>query len=120
MAHILRENLREGKKLQDVACPRGFQEIVKAPTRDRYLLDLLLTDCDFITADVVLGFSNHFGIKVTIKFVLPEQEVVKGFCFNYKTANWDAPNKDLHEVKWSMLLGGLNVDDAGRPSSVSS
>ena len=80
---------------------------MKAPTRDRYLLDLVLTDCDFITADVVLGFSDHFGTKVTIKFTLPEQEVVERCCCNCKKANWEAHNSDLREMNWSMLLGGF-------------
>ena len=85
---------------------------MKAPTRDRYLLDLVLTDCDFITADVVPGFSDHFGTKVTIKFTMPQQEVVERFCFNYKKANWEALINDLHQVNWMMFLGGLDVDDA--------
>ena len=79
---------------------------MKAPTRDRYLLDLMLTDCDFITADVVPGFSDHCGTKVTIKFTLPEQEIVERFCFNYKKANWEDLNSDLREMNWSMRLGG--------------
>ena len=91
-------NSREGKELQDVACGHGLEQIVKAPTRDRYLLDLVLTDCDFFTADVVLGFSDHCGTKVTIKFTLPEENVVERFCSNYKNADWDSFNKDLREV----------------------
>ena len=105
-------NSSEGKKLQDVACCHGLEQIVKAPTRDRYLLDLVLTDCDFITADVVPGFSDHFGTKATIKFTMPQQEVVERFCFNYKKANWEALSNDLHQVNWRMFLGGLDVDDA--------
>ena len=85
---------------------------MKAPTRDRYLLDLVLTDCDFITADVVPGFRDHFGTKATIKFTMLQQEVVERFCFNYKKANWEALSNVLHQVNWRMFLSGLDVDDA--------
>ena len=76
-------NSCEGKELQDVACSHVSEQIARAPTRDRYLLDLVLTDCDLIAADVVLGFSDHFGTKVTITFALPEQSVVERFLIQF-------------------------------------
>ena len=85
MANCENGLVSEGKELQDVACSHGLKQIVKAPTRDRYLPDLIPTDCDFISAAAVPGFSDHLGTKVTIKFALPEQDVVERFCFNYRT-----------------------------------
>ena len=80
-------NSCETKALQDVAWSHGLEQIVKEPTRDRYLFDLVLTDCDFAAAGVIPGFSDDLGTKVTIKFAIPEQDAVQRFCFNYKKAN---------------------------------
>ena len=105
-------NSREGKALHDVACSHGLEQFMKEPTRDTYLLDLILSDCDFIKAVAIPGFSDHLGTKATIKFATPEEEVVERFCFNYKKADWAALNAELKSLNWRAFLGGLDVDDA--------
>ena len=103
---------REGRELHDVACTHGLEQLVREPTRDNHLLDLVLTDCDHASASVIPGFSDHSGTKVTVKFSVPEEESVERLCFNYKKAAWDDLNVELSDKNWHSMLAGLSADDA--------
>ena len=105
-------NSREGKALHNVACYHGLETIMRQPKRDTYLLDLILSDCDFIKAVAIVRFRDHLSTKAAIEFAMPEEEVVERLCFNYKKANWEARNTDLNSLNWRALLGCLDVDDA--------
>ena len=72
----LTRNSCEGKALHDVACSHGLEQIMREPTHDTHLLDLVLSDHNFIKGVAIIGFRDHLGTKATIKFAMPEEDVV--------------------------------------------
>ena len=67
-----RENTPEGYRLQEFCGQYDFREYVRTPTRNQYLLDLILTDVEnHITSFTLTEISDHlctaisFSLKTT-------------------------------------------------------
>ena len=58
----------EGHALQDVCRNHGLEQKVKAPTRNEYLLDLVLTDVKAVKCTVSKKVADHALVVATFFF----------------------------------------------------
>ena len=66
-----RENTPEGSMLQAFVTKNGFTEIIKNPTRGKYLLDLFITDYSgSFTTDILPCISDHKCTQMKINICL--------------------------------------------------
>ncbi len=64
----------EGRELHEFCRERGLDERVRAPTRNDYLLDLVLTDLgSLVRTKVVPGISDHEAVLFSMDFPLPKK-----------------------------------------------
>ncbi len=119
LAHSTHNSV-EGRKLCEVACSHGLQQYIREPTRESNLLDLVLSDCgESLSAQVIPGLSDHYGILASIKLSIPESHVVERECFNYTKADWESMRKAFAETRWcDVLPPGLFADECLSPSVI--
>jgi hypothetical protein len=84
---------------------------VKQPTRDNYLLDLVLSDMQSIGTKVVAKIAVHQGVKITIPDSLETRALPLRHVWHYRDAEWEAMEKNLQDFDWHILDSG-SVDDA--------
>ena len=101
-----------GRRLREISESFNLTETVRAPTRNEYLLDLLLTDHPNATKTTVLPrIADHSPVLAKLSFdpihEIPHTRAV----WDYKHANWDALNHAFSHTDWNTLLN-KNVDDA--------
>ena len=95
----------------------GLLQCVSSPTHIKgNLLDILLTNSENHVSNInVLSTnfackSDHFAITFEIKLKLKRKKPWKINTFNYKRANWDALNSDLHNINWLSVLDSQEPD----------
>ncbi len=122
-------NSAEGRELHDVSCCHGLHQYVKEPTREGYLLDRVLADCDdLLKVQVIPGLSDHRGILGSLELTAPQAVEIERECFDFKKADWDALRKAFADTGWDTIFpaefGGSFeeaspdvVDDAARALS---
>ena len=71
LRHSARESV-EWRTLFEVGSMLGLQQKVKEPTRNQYILDLVITDVTDCTAKTVAAVADHRGVLTTVKFKVPE------------------------------------------------
>ena len=96
----------EGRALYDVCLRCGFNEKVGKPTRGSYLLDLVLTDMDCVTARVDALLSDHCMTIAQLKLNLPQSFTVVRECWIWSKARWHALNTALQNFNWGDILAG--------------
>ena len=88
--------------------------MVKAPTRDQYLLDLVLTDIEELSHSEVLSpFADHNLVRSFLDFSIPEVVSQVRAVFDYSSANWHSIRRDLSNCDWTWLEN-FDVDTATR------
>ena len=100
-----RGNTALGQLLQDTAAEAGLKQLVKTPTREENLLDLVMTDLLGTTVTVGQQFKtgDHRWILATVPMAIPTTERVERKVWNYRAADWDRLNDTLAEVDWEFL-----------------
>ena len=109
-----RRNTPEGRELESVCCTHGLRQLVTAPTRGEYLLDLVLSDlASGIRSRVVAGIheNDHSGVLTTVHLAIPESTPVQRKVYDYKKADWDKLRALLLAQDWRPTLA-LSADDA--------
>ena len=67
----------------------GFKQSVKKPTRDNYLLDLVVTDFDEVSEVLVLPqIADHNVVRASFKINVPHVEPRQRQVLAYNDANW--------------------------------
>ena len=88
----------------------GLFQIVREPTRKKYLLDLAITDIPKSTATVLPLIADHSAVLVK----LPIPEVLeKSFTrtvWDLKRAEWSKIEHELNVFDWSSLRQGTAED----------
>ena len=93
-----------GKHLEETVSSTGLKQLVKEPTRQDNLLDLVLTDLLGVSVDVGGKLKeDHRWITATIPITVPTTERVERTVWNYRDADWDRLNADLSETDWEFL-----------------
>ena len=62
----------EGNAMRDASHRAGLRQIVQAPTRGEYLLDIAMTDIPGASAEVTASIADHKGVLVVVPFAMPE------------------------------------------------
>ena len=100
----------EGRKLHEVSADLGLRQLVHAPTRGDYLLDLVLSNLEDVTCTVTPKIADHNGVVVKLKLSVPTSCSVKRTVWSFNKADWEQVFSALESKDWS-FLESLSVDD---------
>ena len=82
----------------------GLQQIVKAPTRNDYLLDLVLTDLGESSSIKILPLiSDHHGVLARFHFSLDTHETVSRSVWNFRSADWASISDYVSTLDFSFI-----------------
>ena len=100
-----------GEQLRQITSEMGLPQLVKEPTRRKYLLHLALSDIQDASAAVLPAVADHRVVEVTFTLPMVEEVTVSREIWLFKQADWDRMNDIFAETDWS-LLGHEHPDDA--------
>ena len=66
----------------------GFRQLVKQPTRGKYLLDVALTDVSDCKATPHSAVADHKSVVTTVAFKTPETLSHKGEMWQFRDVDW--------------------------------
>jgi hypothetical protein len=92
----------EGGLLFAVAQEEGLAQLVKEPTREGNLLDLVLTDME-ACCTVLPKICDHKVVSTKLKFSIPEVVTRPRMMWHFRGADWPALRTDLANTDWSCL-----------------
>ena len=87
----------EGTRLHEICQDEGLKQIVREPTRNEYLLDLVMTDIPKIEAEVGGKIQDHRYVLTKLKLTVPETEMLHREVWNYRKADWARLKDELQE-----------------------
>lgn len=103
-------NSPEGSALEETSRNCGLRQLVREPTREDYLLDLVLTDQENVSCKVRTGVSDHKLVTSTLKLQVPKTETVPREVWDFAKADWDTLKELLQETDWT-CLASLGADE---------
>ena len=106
-----RENIPSGSMLESFAANNGFIELIRQPTRGKYLLSFFLSD--FIGTyekNVLPSITDYMCTQMKIQiFVLRPATPSREF-WNFGAADWRLIFQKLSLAKWNMM-DAMDVDE---------
>ena len=93
----------EGLALESVCHEVGARQMVRNPTRNEYLLDLVLTDLDDVKAKVTPGVSDHEIVTASLKLSVPDSEIVERQVWQFRDADWEKMGDILDSTDWTFI-----------------
>ena len=78
----------EGTARVRFCCARALKQHVRSPTREDYLLDLIISDITHSNVAVLWRISDHNMLLAVFDIGIPEMPVVKRFVYDYAEAPW--------------------------------
>ena len=101
----------EGTALFQVCARQGLQQLVRSPTRDKYLLDLALTDLPKIRKVKVMSkISDHNMVFVEIQIKVQISKQVTRPCWIWKQAKWSSLRERFSTTNWNDFFAVECVD----------
>ena len=102
-----------GRALFETISRMGLTQIVQQPTREEYLLDLVLTDFpECIKPHVIPGISDHSAVLMNLALRFCSGEGSPRCCWLFSKAKWQAMNQRFNAVSWKTLLDQCSDVDA--------
>ena len=107
----------EGSRLKAVCAIAGLKQLVRQPTRQKNLLDLVLA-CPQIasaTATTVLPrIADHAVVQASLKFHVPVQQPVQRYIWQYQHADWQrlADMASVHDFNYVYRTNSTSSQDA--------
>ena len=92
--------------MKDACDELGLEQLVRSPTREGHLLDLVVTDITGVKVQTLPAISDHKLIIAELKFKTPESTTVNRTVWQYPKADWERMRHMLTEADWSFLEGG--------------
>jgi len=102
----------EGRVLHEKCLALGLRQCVQTPTREAYLLDLVLTDLDACTTTVLPCISDHKMVQIFLKLIVPVAVVVEREVWDFRSADWDLMRECLEETDWAVIRSLTPTDGA--------
>ena len=97
----------EGETLYSTTVALGLKQLVRPPTRNIYLWDLLLTDLDDRAKVTVCdGISDHNILDITLLLGMPTVAPLRRKVLLYNSARWKPFASFLNSHNWSDILHG--------------
>ena len=95
----------EGRALHRTCMNFGLREIVRQPTRGKYLLDVILTDLGEATTSVKVlpAIADHNVVLGIFSFKMDSFTCSPRTVWNYRTADWAGLNNELSEMDFSFM-----------------
>ena len=85
--HSARESV-ETQLLCDTLNQLGLRQLVKEPTRGKYILDLILTDVPDCTAKPGAAVADHKGVLTQVRFKIKEIASHNNEVWHFSEADW--------------------------------
>ena len=104
------DDTRIGSELKAFCDFHGLMQLVKAPTRNQYLLDLAITDIPGASATVLASIADHNGVRLDLPIAEVKEIAISRTVWMLKDADWQTLEKDLCEVNWTPLKDGTAED----------
>ena len=105
LTHSAKET-REGAAMHDTANRMGLRQIVRAPTRGPYLLDLVLSDVKDITAKPLKAMiADHQIVFTTMRMSIPQAIEHERSLWHFSSADWSRLARDLQVEVWNLDCG---------------
>lgn len=79
----------ESRLLHDISDQLVMRQIVREPTRGKYLLDLVLTDVPDCTARPCAAVADHKGVLTQVTFKIPETATHQREVWHFGDADWE-------------------------------
>ena len=100
----------EGREFQEVCARCHLRQVVRHPTREEYLLDLVLTDQQNITVEVLPEIADHRLVSAKMTLRVPVVETRSRTVWNFRQADWRQLEIDLEGTDWEALCSSADVD----------
>ena len=105
-------NSPEGEEMANFCMEFGFSEYTRAPTREKYLLDLTLCDAQPpVDVRVVPGVSDHSMVYSRFDFSVSLAAESRRKVWRYDKANWSAMERSIRNTEW-YLMDAMGVNGA--------
>ena len=99
----------EGTALLRFCKDQGFKQLVTQPTREEYLLDLVIADFEASSVDVLAKIADHHIVLAKFDFGVPEAVIVRRTVFDCAKADWADIRRDMHDQDWT-AMDSVEVD----------
>ena len=94
----------EGSQLYGICLTNGFAQLVREPTREQHLLDLVLTDVGAACVTTVLpSVADHKLVLVKLAFDVPRVRTCTRELWIYKCADWAGLRHELAQTDWRWI-----------------
>ena len=80
-----------------------MRQLVREPTRGKYLLDLVLTDVPDCTARPCAAVADHKGVLTQVTFKIKETATHKREVWQFGDADWERIASNIQETSWDFL-----------------
>ena len=102
----------EGQALRNICDEAGLLQKVREPTRNQYLLDLVLADLsDTLKIEVLPAITDHKLVMSRLLIATPVHHAVTRYVWDFKQARWDGLVQALADTGWDHLTSG-SIDKA--------
>ena len=102
-----------GRRLHEISQSFNLTQTVHEPTRDNYLLDLLLTDHPNSTKTRVLTpIADHCPVLAKLTFAPIHETPHSRAVWDFRNADWEQLDRAFLTTNWTNLLSTRNADDA--------
>ena len=65
-------NSKEGESMRNVCLKSGLRQIVRGPTREQHLLDLVITDIESVSVVVASKIADHAVLLASLNLSIPQ------------------------------------------------
>ena len=82
----------------------GFRQLVKQPTRDKYLLDVVFTDVPHCKASPHSAVADHKNVVTKVASKVSETASHTMKMLQFRDADWDKLTSDIAESDWTFCI----------------
>ena len=101
-----------GRYLLDFVSELALCQLVKEPTRELNILDLVLCNSENMISNVEVHepFSTSDHSYITFDMNYPEIDSSQELCFDYRNTDWELMRANLGLLDWDELMINLNLN----------
>ena len=108
-------NTHAGKNLYDKLLSSELEQLVREPTRENNILDLVLTSDANLIKELNVendGLSDHKTVKFLINYSQPRTRPSVKSYYSFKKANFNSFKDYINNNNWDLFFRNLSSDDA--------
>ena len=100
--------------MHDISNQLGMRQLVREPTRGKYVLDLVLTDVPDCTARPCAAVADHKGVLTQVTFKIPETATHQREVWHFREADWERMVSNMEETSWKFISATVPSEGAKR------